>query len=82
MSWNIPLQRVNGESLDLSEIGGYEIMYRNTGDLLFESVIVSDSTVSNYLLENLESGQYEFLIAVFDTDGLYSDFSDPAIVNL
>lgn len=57
-------------------------MYRKTSDLLFETVIIEDQSVSDYVLENLDAGQYEFLIAVFDTEGLYSDFSDPSMVEL
>lgn len=82
VSWNIPDQRENGDPLELSEIGGYEIMYRKTSDLLFETVIIEDQSISDYVLENLDEGQYEFLIAVFDTEGLYSDFSDPSLVDL
>ena len=82
LSWSIPDQRENGDPLELSEIGGYEIMYRKTSDVVFETVVIDDQSVSDYVLENLDEGQYEFLIAVFDTAGLYSDFSDPSLVDL
>jgi hypothetical protein len=47
--WDVPNQRENGEYLDITEIGGYEVRYKLKGD-------------------------YEFQIATFDTNGLYSGF--------
>ena len=82
ISWDIPEQRENGEDLTMSEIGGYEIIYRRTDEIIFNTVVIADQTVSAYLLENLDAGQYELMIAAFDSDGLYSDFSEPEIINI
>lgn len=79
ISWDIPTQRENGQDLMLSEIGGYEILYRPTLSEVYESIVVEDQTQTEIVLNNLPSGEYEFVIAAFDNDGLYSDFSDPTI---
>jgi len=78
IEWDIPTTRENGDDLLLSEIGGYEVIYRHTDDLDYTTVVITDQTVDQYLIENLDPGEYEVLIAAFDTDGLYSDYSDPA----
>lgn len=82
ISWRIPTQRENGESLRLGDIGGYEIVYRKEGEVLFDTVIIRDQSISQYVLRDLEAGRYEILIAVFDTKDLYSEFSAPTFVNL
>ena len=82
ISWLIPEQRENGESLTMSEIGGYEIIFRKIDEIIFDSVVIPDQTASEYMLEDLDPGQYEFMIAAFDSEGLYSDFSTPAIIDL
>lgn len=82
VSWQIPDQRENGEGLATAEIGGYEIAYRNTNVNTFESIIVEDAQQTQYAISSLAAGEYEFTIAAFDHEGLYSDFSDPTIVML
>lgn len=82
IEWDIPSTRENGEDLLLSEIGGYEIIYRNTQDIAYMTVVIEDQTVDQYLLENLDPGEYEVMIAAYDTDGLYSDYSDPAVATI
>ncbi len=77
LSWLIPELRLDGSNLSLSEIGGYEIVYQRQGDPLSYSIIVDDPNLSYYIIENLETGNYEFMIAAFDTDGLFSEFAKP-----
>ncbi len=73
--WNSPLKRENGSDLTLAEIGGYEIRYRLAGTAdEFESLIIDDGAADQHLFEGLAEGEYEFQIAVFDTNGMYSDF--------
>lgn len=72
LDWYIPTERENGDYLELDEIGGYEIKYRKVGDSKFTVVQINDGNVDTYRL-NL-SGNYEFYIATFDTDGLFSEY--------
>ncbi len=82
LNWIIPTQRENGSALDVSEIDGYEILYKKVGDEINYSLLIDDASVSTYVLEDLAAGEYEFKIASYDTDGVYSDFSSPIYKSL
>lgn len=82
VSWNIPTTRENGEDLALTDIGGYEILYRRYDEVIFRSLTVSDQSQSERLVEGLAPGRYEFFVLAFDEEGLYSDFSEPAIADI
>lgn len=73
IEWFIPTERENGDYLELAEIGGYEIRYKLLSATQYTSVKVSDGGADQYDLGYL-AGDYEFEIATFDTNGLYSDF--------
>lgn len=82
VSWNIPTTRENGEDLPLTDIGGYEILYRRYDEVIFSSIRVSDQSQSERMVEGLAPGRYEFFVLAFDMEGLYSDFSEPAIADI
>lgn len=71
--WSVPTQRENGEYLDITEIGGYEIRYKRKADADFVYVQVQDGYADAYYFDYLV-GEYEFQIATFDVNGLYSNF--------
>jgi len=70
--WNTPTLRENGEPLADYELGGYEIRYRQlpSEDFIY---ITLDAWRTEYLFDWLE-GRYQFEIAAFDINGLYSRF--------
>lgn len=73
LSWTPPAQRENGDELDITELGGYELRYRQGTDQKYISVIIDDPWTTDYYIEWLE-GRHEFQIAAFDNTGLYSEF--------
>ncbi|MGB3610330.1 MAG: fibronectin type III domain-containing protein [Cellvibrio sp.] len=73
IEWFIPSERENGAYLELDEIGGYEIRYKQVSAERYQSVIIEDGGIDHYSLGAL-SGNYEFQIATFDVNGLYSEF--------
>ncbi len=77
LSWQIPLKRENGEVIDVTELGGYELRYRRDVDVDFTYVTIKDPWQNIYTLNGL-SGKYMFQIAAFDKNGLYSNFADLA----
>ncbi len=81
IEWDIPTSRENGEDLDLSEIGGYEILVKTDGQMT-ATVVLTDQTQAEYLVEDIAAGRYEVQVATFDSDGLYSDFSPPAYATI
>lgn len=72
LTWNHPTQRENGQYLELSEIGGYEIRYRKLNDTQYTYVVIKGNNTFEYTPTNAED--IEFEIAVFDTNGVYSRF--------
>lgn len=73
LEWDRPEFRENGEYLEGDEIGGYELRYRQVGQEEFQTVIVNDGWDEAHELGELV-GRYEFTIAAFDNNGLYSEF--------
>lgn len=71
----MPTQRENGDYLDITEIGGYELRYKLKGDSNFTTINIKDGFTDAYYFDYLQ-GEYQFQIATFDKDGLYSDFID------
>lgn len=71
-SWSHPNSRANGEYLELDDIGGYEIRYQlpEGGDYIYLNL--SALTIQLPLTGLPPEANFE--IAVYDTQGLYSDF--------
>ena len=80
LSWETPTTREDGQSLYHYEIGGYEIKYRNVNDDEYHYLILlaedSDNPADGTSVELSDDGTYEFSVAVFDVNGLYSLYSD------
>lgn len=76
ISWQIPTERENGDRMEPEEIGGYEVRYLSGGEE--QTLIIPDGTATGYDLDGLEpapdTGQPSMPVAVYDTNGLYSDF--------
>lgn len=73
--WSPPTERENGELLYETELGGYEIRYRQPDQEAYESITVENGLAEFYEFDNLV-GSYYFQIAAYDTEGLYSRFVD------
>lgn len=71
--WSVPITRENGDYLDITEIGGYEVRYKLKSAQSFTSVVIKDAFIDAYYFDYLK-GDYEFEIATFDKTGLYSKF--------
>lgn len=73
--WSAPLERVNGSQMASSEVGGYEIRYKKTEEDSYQNLVISDSSVDQHsFIDMSDADAYVFEVAVFDTDGIYSDF--------
>lgn len=71
--WSVPTQRENGDYLDISEIGGYELRYKLRSDSEYKTIRITDGFTDAYYFDYLK-GDYMFEIATFDKEGLYSNF--------
>jgi hypothetical protein len=76
-NWTPPILRENGNPLDITEVGGYELRYRKVTDINFIYVTVNDAWKNYYNFTWLE-GTFVFQIAAFDKNGNYSSFVDIA----
>lgn len=73
LNWIRPTARENGNALPLSELRGYEIRYKLVSEDDYTPIIINDTSATSHLIPNL-SGEYEFQIAAYDTNLLYSNF--------
>jgi len=73
VSWTAPVARENGDPLLPSELGGYELLYACNGEPgITLNIPVDKVTHTTPVLQ----GTCEFSIAAYDTNGLYSEWSD------
>lgn len=75
ISWTAPNKRENGDYLDISDIGGYEIRYKKISDSTYTYIAINDAFEDRYSFSYLV-GNYVFQIAAFDKNGVYSSFVD------
>jgi hypothetical protein len=78
LEWTPPSTRTDGSALDMSEIGGYKIYMGTTANDLQQVMELADSTITDYVMENLDSGDYYFAVTTYDTNGVESEFSNIA----
>ena len=71
--WEVPDARENGDHLDITEIGGYELRYKRKADSNYTRVQIADAYIDTYYFDYLQ-GEYQFEIAVYDKNGLYSNY--------
>jgi hypothetical protein len=71
--WAAPTRRLNGDHLDITELGGYEVRYKLRDQDKFEYITIPDAFTDSYYFDHLD-GDYEFQIAAYDKEGLYSNF--------
>jgi hypothetical protein len=84
IQWHAPSQRENGNTLNLYEIAGYEVQYREVGAPSFTVVRVpEDGTgTQSVSIEVSADSNYELLIASYDIDGLFSDYYETRIEDI
>ena len=80
MNWTAPQARLDGATLDISEIGGYEIRYKLASASNFTYISINDAYTTQYNFSWLE-GNYVFQVAAFDKNGVYSNFVDVVSAN-
>lgn len=76
VKWYTPNQRVDGAVLPLTEIAGYEIKYLKAGGVATDAkrIVLAGNDKTQYDFDLPTQDTYVVSMAVFDTNGLYSDF--------
>ncbi len=73
--WSAPVERLNGEPMDFTEVGGYEIRYRSMNSGEYTNIVIDNAAVEQYSFDNLSNvDDLVFEVAVFDANGIYSEF--------
>lgn len=73
--WSAPVERLNGEPMDFTEVGGYEIRYRSMNSDDYTNIVIDNAAVEQYSFDNLSNvDDLVFEVAVFDANGIYSEF--------
>lgn len=76
LSWDAPPSRVNGNTLKMGQIAGYELRYGQSPENLQHSIEISGAHKTEFLLEDLEQGKWHFTVVTVDTGGRESPESD------
>ncbi|MBT3053985.1 MAG: putative Ig domain-containing protein [Candidatus Thiodiazotropha sp. (ex Codakia orbicularis)] len=79
LAWVPPSTRTDGSALDMSEIAGYKIYMGTTTDNLQQVMDLADCTIHDYVIDNLDVGDYYFAVTTYDTEGNESDYSNVAM---
>ncbi|HFD80204.1 MAG TPA: fibronectin type III domain-containing protein [Gammaproteobacteria bacterium] len=79
LSWQPPSQRVDGESLSLSEIGSYRIYYGTRSGRYDYRIEISDPSTTSYVITDLPVDTYYFVLTTVDVDGRESGYSTEAV---
>lgn len=76
LSWTAPTQNEDGSAL--TDLAGYKLYWSTTPGSYPNSVTIDNPGVTTYVVENLTSGTYEFVVTAFNDSGLESRFSNTA----
>lgn len=71
--WGVPTQREDGSTITEAELGGFLIRYKLKTANDYTLIDINDSSVKSRVITNL-TGDYEFQIAAYDANNLYSSF--------
>jgi hypothetical protein len=75
LSWSPPTERTDGTAL--TNLAGYTIRYGTAPDTFTVTVSITTPGVASYVIDNLTSGTYYFVVTAVDAAGLESPFSSP-----
>ena len=76
LNWTAPTQ--NEDGTPLTDLDGYRIYWGTTPGNYPNFVTIDNESVTTYVLDNLTSGTYEFVLTSFNTSDVESGYSAPA----
>ncbi len=74
LTWSIPTQRTDGSQLN--NLSGFNVYYGQTSGDYANKIIVNNAGITNYVVDNLSSGPWFFIVTAFDANGLESNPSN------
>src|SRR5688572_15131059 len=76
LSWTPPTENSDGSSL--TNLAGYRVHYGRSPTQLSQTVEITNSSLSTYVVENLSSGTWYFAVVTVNTGGTTSVLSNVA----
>jgi len=77
LSWDVPLTRTDGSTLQMYDIGGYRVKYGLASGQYGTVVTLPNANTTTYTVNNLTSGKtYYFVVTAFDKNGVESTNSN------
>jgi len=74
LTWTPPTTRVDGSSL--TDLAGYRIYYGTSEGNYTESIEISNTGITEYVIDSLPPNTYYFVITAFDSSGNESSYSN------
>jgi hypothetical protein len=75
LSWNAPTTRTDGSAL--TNLAGYRLRYGNSSGNYPNTITVTNPGLTSYVVNNLASGTWFFVLAAYDSAGLESSNTNP-----
>jgi hypothetical protein len=75
LSWTAPTTRTDGSPL--TNLAGYRLRYGNSSGNYPNTITISNPTVTSFVVSNLSSGTWYFVLAAYDSAGLESSNTNP-----
>ena len=74
LSWMAPTERV--DNTPLTDLAGFRINYGQTSGIYNNQITIQNPGIASYLVENLPSGTWHFVVSAFDSPGRQSKRSN------
>ena len=82
LAWTIPSTRQDGSLLSASELAKYELYITAESDGVSKAVVLDDPMQTTHTLEGLQPDVYHLAMSAVDINGLYSELSNVATIDL
>nr|AFI78769.1 fibronectin type III domain protein [uncultured bacterium ws198A12] len=77
LSWVAPTQNADGSPL--TDLAGYKIFYGKSSRTYSHEILISNSGMTTYVVDNLVPDTYYFAAKSFNTSGVESEYSGEAV---
>ena len=76
LSWTAPTENTDGSTL--SNLAGYRIRYGTSADALTQTIVISNASVTTYVVEDLAPATWYFAVTAVNSTGSESAYSNVA----
>jgi hypothetical protein len=73
LSWTPPTENTDGSPL--TDLAGYKIRYGNSPGSYNDTITINNPGLTSYLIENLASSDWYFVMTSFNSSGVESSYS-------